>query len=45
MTNEEAWAAHVENGPIWKKAKEAVQKEYGEIRWPVVQYLYKKLGG
>lgn len=35
----------VQNGPIWKKAKEASEKEYGEIRWPFVMYLYQKLGG
>lgn len=33
------------NGPIWEKAKEATQKEYGHLKWGVVMYLYKKMGG
>ena len=47
FTNEEMAHAvsHVENGPIWEKAKEAVQKEYGHIKWPVVMYVYEKMGG
>lgn len=35
----------VGNGPIWEKAKEAVKKEYGSVRWPIVMYLYEKMGG
>lgn len=35
----------VKNGPLWEKAKERSQKEYGHIKWPFVMWLYKKLGG
>lgn len=47
FTNEEMTEAinHVTNGPVWEKAKEETQKEYGHIKWPVVMYLYKKMGG
>jgi hypothetical protein len=31
--------------PKWKAAKADVMKEYGEIRWPVVSYVYRKMGG
>lgn len=30
---------------LWSKAKEQVKKEYGEIKWPVVTEVYKKMGG
>jgi phage-related protein (TIGR01555 family) len=29
----------------WERAKKKVKEEYGEIRWPVVTYVYKKMGG
>lgn len=29
----------------WEKAKEMVRKEYGEIKWPAVTYIYKQMGG
>jgi hypothetical protein len=29
----------------WKKAKEAIHKEYGEYKWPAVMYVYEKMGG
>lgn len=29
----------------WEAAKKDVQETYGEIRWPVVSYIYKKSGG
>jgi phage-related protein (TIGR01555 family) len=47
FTNEQLTEAinHVANGPVWEKAKEATQKEYGHLKWPVVMYLYKKMGG
>lgn len=35
----------VTNGPLWEKAKKLSQKEYGEIRWPFVTYVYEKMGG
>lgn len=31
--------------PKWEKAKERVRKEYGSEKWPVVTYVYKKMGG
>lgn len=30
---------------LWEKAKKASIKEYGDIKWSVVTYLYKKMGG
>lgn len=33
------------NGPLWEKAKKIVEKEYGEIRWPIVMEIYEKMGG
>lgn len=35
---------HVDEG-LWDKAKKMSEKSYGEIRWPFVMYMYKKLGG
>lgn len=35
----------VGNGPLWDKAKKLSEKEYGQIRWPFVMYVYEKLGG
>ena len=30
---------------VWKRAKEAVKKEYGEYKWPIVMAVYEKMGG
>lgn len=29
----------------WKEAKEAVHKEYGDYKWPVVMHVYEKMMG
>ncbi len=30
---------------IWKKAKEASLKSYGEYRYAFISYIYQKMGG
>lgn len=30
---------------LWEKAKKAVMKQYGKIKWAVVTSVYKKMGG
>jgi FPC/CPF motif-containing protein YcgG len=30
---------------LWEKSKRASQHAFGEVRWPFVQYFYKKQGG
>lgn len=37
--------SHITNGPLWEKSKEASRKSFGEIKWPFVMWMYKKLGG
>lgn len=38
-------ALHVGNGPIWEKAKEVSKAALGLIKWPFVNWWYKKHGG
>ena len=35
---------HVDEA-LWEKAKKAVIKTYGKIKWPVVMSVYEKMGG
>jgi hypothetical protein len=35
---------HVDEA-IWKKAKEAAEKSGHPEKWPLVMYLYEKMGG
>lgn len=35
---------HVDEG-LWDKAKRASEDAFGRVKWPFVQYLYRKWGG
>lgn len=35
---------HVNEG-LWEKAKKISMKSYGELRYPFIMSMYKKLGG
>lgn len=37
--------SHVTNGPMWTEAKEASRRSYGELKYPFIMWMYKRLGG
>lgn len=44
MENKIQNPGHVDES-LWDKAKKASMKSYGELRYPFIMYLYKKMGG